>query len=244
MTIETDPTVWLGYLIFTGLLFLIWRWAGTAIPPASMIDSALIGNHVAQSKHPTSPAAGHAGSDVEYRETVRIASDEFHMGAPFLETVKIRTLVLEMYVSATAILALGALGVARLQAIGETIVAHSYISKSVALALFLLALFLGAMRQLFGCMLSRAVAMPVIDSLGRPKFCFLGDVPPDRWIHSPWFRATTWFLVAGGSLISAWICTLFLIQILNISLVCSFAAFLGLRWLISRLPVLLFFRSA
>ena len=240
MDFGMNLVTWLGFLAITGLLYEVWRWAGTAIPPASMIDEKLMGLPVEQTSPPTAPVAPDNSSDTKYVETVRIASDKMYLGPPFLETVRVRVWAIELFIGALAMVVLAGLGVGRIQAVSETILAHPSISTLVALMLFVPALLVGAIRQGFGYMLSHAGAIPVIDGFGRPRFSYIGDVPPARWQHSPWFRAITWIPVAGGSLIGAWIGSLFVNQFLDFGLPYAFSAFLSLRWLISAIPVLLY----
>jgi hypothetical protein len=240
MTFDLNSTIWLGYPIFAVLLYLTWHWAGTAIPPASMIDRNLLDNSVDQPELPTKPTASHGHPDAKNVGTVRIASNNMYIGPHFLETVHIRSLVLELYFSLSVLLALHVLSDTLLPAISELIVAHTYISIFVATIFVVPALLLGALRQFYGCLLSQAAALPVIDGSGYPGFCYLGDVPPLRWQHSPWFRAVTWIPVAVGSLIGAWIGALFVNQHFDVKVFYAICAFLGLRWLLSAIPVQLY----
>ena len=106
------------------------------------------------------------------------------------------------------------------------------------------ALAIGALRQMYGYLLSQAGAIPVLDGSDNPRFCYVGDVPPAGWRHSPWVRILTWLPVAGGSLIGAWIGALFADQLLDVGMVYPFLAIVGVRWMISAIPVFLYRRSS
>ena len=243
MSIGTNLATWLGVLAFAILLYRAWHWAGTALPPTTMIDKTLMGRPVDQTAPPPELKPADMPPEAEYMETVRIASDKMYVGAPILETVTVRAWLIETFVGTVAVVVLAGFGAARIQAMSDAVLSHPLVSAFLALVLLVPALLLGAIRQAFGYMLGRAGAIPVIDGAGLPRFNYIGDVPPPHWQHSPWFRAATWAVVAAGSLGGAWIVSLFVNQALGLGVPYGISAILTLRWLISAIPIFFLSRA-
>lgn len=243
MDIEMTSVGWLGLPAIAILLSKVWRWVGTALPPATMIDEKYTGSPVEQQVSPIVQDTPDIPTEAQYVETVRIASDRMYLGAPLLETVRVRAWLIEWFLAALVMAVLVEVEKAQLQAVDDFVLAHPFISASVALTLFVLALLIGAVRQAFARLLSRAAAIPVIDGFGRPRFSYIGDVPPPSWQHSPWFRAVTWIPVAGGSLIAAWIGALLLNHFIDVGVALASIALLALRWLISAAPSVWYFST-
>jgi hypothetical protein len=177
---------------------------------------------------------GHSSSDSEF--VGRIASDHMYQGAPILETVTVRAFAIESIIVIICGLVLIDSGTAVLYWFSEQIAAFPVLSGWVAALCFVFGLFVGAIRQLFGNLLSHAGALPVVDDRGRPKFSYIGNVPPYIWQYSPWCRAATWILVAAPSLVSALIGSFAANQLFGTAYVPGFLVILALRWLISSIP--------
>jgi len=124
-------TLWLGYLVFAVLLYKGWRWSGTALPPASLVNKKWMGSPVEQVGLPSQPEALEIPSDVKFGETVRIASDYMCIGAPFFEMVRVRAWIIELFTIMVLSAVLIELGVEQIYAVNDTILAHPFISLYV-----------------------------------------------------------------------------------------------------------------
>ncbi len=86
-----------GWAVTLGILALIlhrvWRWSGTALPPAAVVDKKYIGESIPESTPPESKLDG-----AEYAGRVRIASDVMYQRAPYIETVRVRAFAIESLV--------------------------------------------------------------------------------------------------------------------------------------------------
>src|SRR5262249_28054959 len=105
---------------------------------------------------------------------------------------------------------------------------------------FAVALFLGMLRQVWSLLLSHAAALPVIDQRGRLRFAYIGDVPPQKWCHSPWFRAGTWTAVCAASLTGAAIVSVWLAPLLAVPFATTVVGCLTIRWLLTWIPIRLY----
>lgn len=221
-----------GWLVSLGILALIlrgvWRWSGTALPPAAVVDKKYIGEPV----EPLPKGASSSGG--EY--VGRIASDVMYQRAPYIETVTVRAFAIESLIVIICWLVFIDSGTTILHWSNEQIAAFPILSGGIAALCFVFALFVGAIRHSYRSLLSHAGALPVVDDRGRPKFAYIGDVPPFIWQYSPWYRAVTWVLVAAPSLVSALIGSRAADQLLEGAFTPTLVAALVLRWLISAIP--------
>ena len=229
-----SATIWALSIAVLGLLVVVlWRWSGRALPPAADVDK----NYIGKLPPEGSPPKENSKYDAEIGEQVRIASDRMYRRTPILETVTVRAFVLESLFVILCGLVLVESGATILDWFNEEVVASPILSGGIAVLCFVVALFVGVFRQVFGSMLSHAGALPVVDDRGRPKFTYLGEyVPPPIWQYSPWFRAATWVLVAAASLLGALIASLATDQLLKGAFIPTLISILVLRWLISSIP--------
>lgn len=84
----------------------------------------------------------------------------------------------------------------------------SFIALGLGVASFLVAVLIGAFRQLCTRLLSRTVTIRAADERGAEKTVHLGTTPPPIWF-SLTFRIAVWGAVAGASLGSALIAGVF-----------------------------------
>jgi len=232
-----------GFLFFASFLYgflkKMWDWAGSALPPASMIDKRWLDSRDQRTEPPSESMDKDSPVDDEKGETHQIASDQYLNGTPFLVTVTVRSLIIEFFVGTMTVLLLVGLGAERLQAMSEAVLAQPVVSILVALILIVLAVLVGLRRQFNGYLISNAAAIPAVDNAGHIRFSYIGDVPEPQWQHSPWYRAITWVLVSGGSLSGAWIGALFVNRSFDIGILYVFFSILSLRWVISAILVLI-----
>ncbi len=223
---EMPVTVWAFSIAVFGLIVIaLWRWSGVALPPAAVVDKKLIGEPLPESDTwSENPPSG------------RIASDKMYIGTPVLETVTVRAALLESLIVIFCGFMIFNWGVISLQWAHEKYVELPLTFIGVAALCFLVATVVGAIRQVHAFLLSQAGAIPAVDDHGRPKFLYLGDVPPFLWQYSPWFRAATWVLVAAQSLFSALIGSFAADQLIANAYVPGFLSVLAFRWLISSIP--------
>ena len=119
----------------------------------------------------------------------------------------------------------------------EQVLDDQAISLIISVIAMILALLIGAYRQVCIALLSKAGAIPVLDEEGNPKFAYLGDVPHDSWQHSPWHRAGSWLVVAALSLVGASLGAVLLQSWFEIVIFeQAFVAIIFIRWLISSIP--------
>ncbi len=222
----------LSLAVLALILCAVWRWSGTALPPAVVVDKKYIGKPLSESPPPKENSIYGAKSE----GPVRFASDIMYRGTPILETVTVRAFVLESLIVILCGLVLVDSGATILSWFNEEVIASPMMSGGIAVLCLVIALFVGAIRQLFGSLMSRAGAIPVVDDQGRPKFTYLGDVPPHIWQYSPWYRAVTWALVAAASLVSALFVSIAADQLLEGVLIPTLIVALVLRWLLSSIP--------
>jgi len=177
------------------------------------------------------------GPPMESVAAGRVASDRMYIGAPLLETVKVRSLVLEAYVLVVVGVLYAAVGANWLLLVENLVMQNPIVFSVIASLALVIAILFGAMRQVSAFLLSRAGAIPCIDDHGRPQFVYVGDVPNRGWQRSPWNRAGTWCVVAAGSLIGATIAAIGLNHWMPEEFFAqSFLAVIGLRWIISSVP--------
>ena len=230
-----SATTWaLSISVLVLIVVALWRWSGTALLPASVVDKEYIGEPFPEGPPLASPADI---PDAHFEGRIRIASDRIYKGTSIRETVTFRAFILETLIVIFCGLVLVDSGATIFDWFNEEVIASPILFGGIAVLCFVVALPVGAVRQAFGSMLSRADAIPVVDDRGRPKFAYLGDyVPHPIWQHSPWFRAATWVLVAATSLLGALIGSLAMDQLLKGALIPTLVAILVLRWLISSIP--------
>ena len=102
---------------------------------------------------------------------------------------------------------------------------------------FFIAALLGSFRQFCSTLLARAGAVAALDEFGQPIFIYIGHVPMDIWLQSPWFRAITWVVVSLLSVIAAVVGAIFLEKWLEKEMLTqTILIILALRWMISALP--------
>jgi hypothetical protein len=223
------PLGWAVTLGFLCLGFLaVWRWCGSALPPASVVDEKYIGKASEPAQKDGSLSGG------EYQG--RIASTVMYQRTPFFETVRARAFAIESLIAIICWLVFVDSGATILNWSNTQIAAFPIPSYGFAVLCLVLALYVGAIRQLYGFLLSRAGALPVVDDRGRPKFAYVGDVPPIRWQYSPWYRAVTWILVTAPSLVGALILAGAADELLQGAFTPTLVAVLVVRWLISAVP--------
>jgi hypothetical protein len=246
---------WILILVFLLVsAALAWYGAGFALPPATDVQTLppeVDGDGIADDLTESTEAiwrpdegAGHTdlamapcGPPMRKAYTGRIASDHMYTRPPLLETVRVRAFILEVLILAVCALVYFGLNLEPIGRLQDIVVELPLVSAVIATLAFLIALLVGAFRQISGFLLSRAAALPMIDEAGNPRFAYLGDVPPNSWQYSPWFRAGTWSLVSGCSLIGALIGAAALIQpMVDEFFVRAVIGLLVLRWLISWLP--------
>jgi hypothetical protein len=228
-----STTIWALSLAVLGLIVVVlWRWSGTTLPPAAVVDKKYVGEPLPESPPPKRNSPN--GAELGMRG--RIASDKMYEGVPILETVTVRAFVLESLIMILCGLVFVDSGATILRWLNKEVVEFPIISGVIAALCFAAALFVGAIRQLCGSLLSHAGALPMVDDRGQPMFGYVGDVPPHIWLYSPWFRAATWVLVAAASLLGAFIVSVASDQVIKGTFVPALVAVLVLRWLISSIP--------
>ncbi|MFQ5551175.1 MAG: hypothetical protein ACE5FJ_08065 [Gemmatimonadales bacterium] len=114
--------------------------------------------------------------------------------------------------------------------------AHPFWAGTVGVACLVVALVIGAVRQMFIRLMSLACALPVEDDTGRRFFAYIGDVPPLIWQYSGWFRAGTWCVVTATSLVFAFLGAELVSMLIGERFDIVFIILLFLRWAASSVP--------
>jgi hypothetical protein len=235
-------SVGLAIVFVTGFV-AFWRWSGTAISPAADISddvksmrpaSDQSSETAAQLRKIVAPVGGPDGA--KFVGEFRAGANHMYRRTPPINTVSVRAFGLEC-VSVFIFLLLCAQAGLRFGWIEQSVAAAPTLSAVLTTLAFLVALPLGMLRQVYQSLLRRAAALPVIDDRGRPKFVYLGDVPPAFWQYSPWLRASTWAIVAGASLIGAVILSIWLRHWFNLKVETAVVGLLIFRWLLTGIPV-------
>jgi hypothetical protein len=251
-------TVILSFLLLLPLI-LIWWWAGKRLPPASVINcdlkkekkdelsqSDIINRKECPTEDPypipevsLPPGAREGG-------TFLIASDFMYVnGPPQLNTVGIRAELLQYIATIFLTLLWFHPDADSFLWLEEWVIASPFIWCTVAVIALVIALFLGAIRQTFIALLSRAGVIPCLDESGRPTFLYMGDVPHEKWLHTPWLRAISWVVVSLASVFAAVVGAIlqevwFMTDMFALTLV----SILLIRWLISSIPRLFYLLSS
>ena len=88
-------------------------------------------------------------------------------------------------------------------------------------------------------------AVPALDESGQPIFIYMGDVPHDKWIQSPWPRVVSWVVVSALSIFAALVGAILQEKWFTIEMfILTFVSILVIRWLISASPKLFFLSRA
>ena len=95
---------------------------------------------------------------------------------------------------------------------------------------------MGAVRQLYGFWLGKALVMRLVDNQGNEKLTYIGTVPPEIWQSSAWFRALSWLIVVLTSVFSALVGAVFAERILEGAFAPTIIAILITRWFTSSIP--------
>ena len=159
-----------------------------------------------------------------------------YQGEPWFALVNLRSWGLQSTALGATFMAYLWRGDEFLSVASQWIGVHPFWSGSIGLACLMVALMLGAVRQVYIRLMSLALALPMEDEDGRPFLGYLGDVPPFAWQYSPWFRAGSWLAVTAMSLIYAYIGAELFSQALDGGFVLLFGLLLYLRWVVSSLP--------
>lgn len=123
-----------------------------------------------------------------------------------------------------------------LTVVDEWIGQHPLWAGMISFVCLIVALVIGALRQMFIRLMSLTCAIPMEDDTGRRFFSYVGDVPPFLWQYSPWFRAGTWCVVTGTSLIYALVGMELISALIGERFDLVFVLLLVLRWVISSIP--------
>lgn len=218
-----SDAAWIWNVVSFGLItFFIWIWAGTSLPPATDIKEEMILETKA-----SPPINGQ----------VMVGADLAYKGAPLLETVTVRAYALEGFTGVLCFLVYIDSGPAILHWLSKNISAFPLAFFGTAALCFVFALIVGAARQTYAFRASKADALPVVDNQGRARFSYIGRyVPPFIWLHSPWFRASTWIVVAATSLSGSLVVALAMEQVTRNAFIPTFVGIMLLRWLVSSIP--------
>lgn len=226
-------------------LFLVWHWAGRALPPASMIDWDVLKGRENEEKPHADPESAYLTDtpplpleNAQFVGTVTIASTHmFVAGPPPLNTVDFRAYMLELTATLFCVLLWANFDPSYAGILMGQVLTHQAISLVVSVLALTLALFIGAYRQLCMALLSQAGAIPVLDQEENPKFLYVGDVPHEVWQHCPWHRAGSWLIVAGLSIVGAFLGAVLLQSWFEADILeQAFIAIIFIRWLISAMP--------
>ncbi len=235
-------------------LVLIWWWAGRALPPASVINldlekekrDDLNGSGIntweecsTEDPHPFLEASLPHGA--KKGRTVIIASDFVYTnGPPQLNTVSVRADILKFTVIIFLLLLWFHPDADNFAWLERWIIASPAISCAFAVIALVISLLLGVIRQTCNALLSQAGAIPCLDKSGRPTFAYAGDVPHDKWQHSPWVRVISWVVVALTSVFSALVAAILQeVWFMADMFQQTFFAVIVVRWCISAIPRLL-----
>lgn len=222
-------------------LMLVWHWIGKALPPASMIDLDCLetrGNEETSLESSESPYLSDTPpfplEEAQYAGTVTIASTHMYVGGPPpLNTVDFRAYMLEITAILFCVLMWANIDHSYDEIFMGQVLENQAISLILSVIALILALLIGAYRQLCMALLSKAGAIPVLDEEGKPKFAYLGDVPHDSWQHSPWHRACSWLVVAALSIAGALLGAILLQSWFKVVIFeQAFIAIIFIRWLI------------
>ena len=229
-------------------LILVWHWAGKALPPASMIDwdclerrddeeptlESSVSNYLSDTPPFPLEKAQSAG-------TVTIASTHLCVaGPPPLNTVDFRAYLLEITATLFCIVKWANFDHSYDGILMGQVLENQAISLILSVIALILALLIGAYRQVCKALRSKAGAIPVLDEEGKPKFVYLGDVPHDSWQHCPWHRAGSWLVVAALSIVGASLGAILLQSWFEVVIFeQAFIAIIFIRWLISAIPRLM-----
>ena len=226
-------------------LMLVWHWAGKALPPASMIDLDCLetrGNQETSLESSESPYLSDTPpfplEEAQYAGTVTIASTHmFVEGPPPLNTVDFRAYMLEITATLFCVLMWSNFDHSYGGILMGEVLSNQALSLVVSVIALILALLIGAYRQVCMVLLSRAGAIPVLDEEGKPKFVYLGDVPHESWQHSPGHRAGSWLVVAALSILGALLGAILLQSWFEVVIFeQAFIAIIFIRWIISAIP--------
>lgn len=226
-------------------LMLVWYWAGKALPPASMIDWDCLetrDNEETSLESSESPYLSDTPpfplENAQFAGTVTIASTQmFTEGPPPLNTVGFRAYMLEITAALFCVLMWANFDNSYGGIFMVKMIENQVISLILSVIALILALLIGAYRQLCMALLSKTCAIPVLDEEGKPKFLYLGDVPNNSWQHSPWHRAGSWLVVAALSLVGALLGAILVQSWFEVVIFeQAFIAIIFIRWLISAIP--------
>ena len=225
--------VWIASIaILSVLIATVWRWAGTAPPPASVVDKKVIEKGAWRS-------IDHSDEDepgMQFESKGIIAGEFVYKGAPLFETVTVRAFLLEFVASVFSGLIFYDFGTHILNYLIENVAAFPFWAALLLTICFVVALAGGVVRHLFQGLLHTAGAIPLVDSHGRAIFMYLGDVPPIAWQYSPWLRASSWLIVSFASLVGALVASILLEPLLRVGIAPIATALLLLRWFLSSIP--------
>ena len=226
-------------------LMLVWHWAGKALPPASMIDWDCLETRCDEKTSLESTESPYLSDTppftlekAQYEGTVTIASTHMYVeGPPPLNTVDFRAYILEFTATLLCVLMWANFDHSYDGILMGQVLDNLAISLILSMIALILALLIGAYRQLCMALLSRTGAIPVLDEERKPKFLYLGDVPHGSWQHSPWHRAGSCLVVAALSTVGAFLGAVLLQSWFEVvAFEQAFIAILFIRWLISALP--------
>ena len=234
----------LSCLLIVPLIF-VWQWAGKALPPTSMIDWDCLKNRgegetTLEGSEPSSllDKPSFSLENAQSAGTVTVASSQmFVEGPPLLNTVAFRAYMLEITATLFCILMWTNFDHGNVEILIGWVLDNQSISLIISAIALILALLIGAYRQLCIGLLSKAGAIPVLDEGGKPKFVYLGDVPHESWLHSPWHRGGSWLIVAALSIFGAVLGAILLQTLFEVEIFeKAFIAIIVTRWLISAIP--------
>ena len=176
--------------------------------------------------------------EAQYEGTVTIASTQMYVeGPPPLNTVEFRAYILEFMASLFCVLMWANFDHSYDGILMGQVLDNQAVSLILSVTALILALLIGAYRQLCMALLSRTGAIPVLDEEGSPKFLYLGDVPHESWQHSPWHRAGSWLVVGVLSIVGAFLGAVLIESWFEVVVFeKAFIAIFFIRWLISALP--------
>jgi hypothetical protein len=218
-----------------------WRWAGTAIAPAADIDGetalppgdALVRNGAGKPPSNTSDGSIPDLAGAKRLGSFRFGANYYSAGPPLFNTVTVRAFALEAAAVVIGVALIGDPG-AIIRVGGDLAERFPLLSTALATVCLPVALTVGLHRQSYSLMLSRTATFPVVDDKGRARFVYLGDVPPEAWCHSPWYRAVTWGIVAITSSAAAIIIAARLGPLIGVDVPLATIALLSLRWIAMR----------